>query len=135
MKKWHVGCLLNCKDKKKHEREEVMNQQKKILETYIEEFNRPTLREIAEQTGIQITRIFRIMNGSSMKYSEYLIFRELIEKKKGLNSELIQIVEDATLSLSADAIEKIHNMLERKIRLIRLMELAPKQRTDALCVS
>ena len=40
----------------------------------------PTLRKISEDTNIQITRVFRILNGSEMKISEFEIFSSLVSQ-------------------------------------------------------
>ena len=43
----------------------------------------PTLKKIAADTGIQITRVFRLFNGSTMKLSEYQIFQHRVKEKNG----------------------------------------------------
>ena len=50
-----------------------------ILKKYTEVHNNPTLKFISEDTGIQITRVFRIINGHEMKISEYERFESSIK--------------------------------------------------------
>lgn len=45
--------------------------QQAIIKQYHQIFKNQTYRQIAEHTGIQMTRIFRIFNGAPMKLCEY----------------------------------------------------------------
>jgi hypothetical protein len=56
-----------------------MNVQKELLENYLKKFSNPTLKEIAADTGLNISRVFRLLNGSKMRLSEYLIFKNLVD--------------------------------------------------------
>ena len=58
-----------------------MQLQQTVIKKYIELFPDQTLRKISEQTGIQQTRVFRILNGQEMKLAEYEKFREAIVSK------------------------------------------------------
>lgn len=51
-----------------------MNYQESILKRYREAFPDKTLKSISKETGIQMTRVFRIFNGYEMKLKEYEAF-------------------------------------------------------------
>lgn len=58
-----------------------MSLQSRILKEYRQHYPQHTLREISLQTGIQLTRVFRLMNGSSMKLEEFESFSQAIGLK------------------------------------------------------
>lgn len=55
-----------------------MQLQNAVLKKYQELYPDQTLREISKKTGIQQTRVFRILNGHEMRISEYEKFRNII---------------------------------------------------------
>ena len=59
-----------------------MNLQQIVLKRYFDYYPKQSLREISENTNIQITRVFRLMNGSPMKLSEYESFENAIVQKE-----------------------------------------------------
>lgn len=72
-----------------------MNLQEIVIKRYFDHFPKQSLREISQNTNIQITRVFRLLNGSPMKLSEYESFENAIHKK-----ELHITSSDQFLSLS-----------------------------------
>lgn len=52
--------------------------QQETINRYKKKYPNHTFREISAQTGIQLTRVFRIINGYEMKLSEYLAFQKVI---------------------------------------------------------
>lgn len=84
--------------------------------------NKPTLREISGDTGIQITRVFRLFNGCSMKLEEYLIFKNKLESVIGSEDSLSLLIEESKLKLSLDTLEEIKNYVKRKLELYQFME-------------
>ena len=48
-----------------------MELQNKFLKSFLRRHPHIKLREIAEKTGINISRVFRILNGSAMKLEEF----------------------------------------------------------------
>jgi hypothetical protein len=52
-----------------------MSLQQNVIKNYRTKFPEHTLKEVSERTGIQITRVFRIFNGSEMKLKEYESFQ------------------------------------------------------------
>lgn len=93
--------------------------QKMILEKYMYLYSRPTVREIASQTGIQATRVFRLFNGAVMKLTEYEIFKKLVDEKN--NGPLLESLAEKCLShLSLKALKDIENAMKRKLELHEL---------------
>ncbi len=100
-----------------------MELQKTILDQYMLVNQNPTLKKIAEDTGIQITRVFRILNGSTMKLCEYQIFQKKVREKMGLCESLESIAFDCSLKLSPVAIKEIEKYLLRKIEIWKLKQI------------
>jgi hypothetical protein len=91
-----------------------MNMQEIVIKRYQELFPREPLRETAAKTGIQITRVFRIFNGSEMKLKEYESFEKIIQdtRPQTVNNEaFLKVTRDCLLHLSENKIsEYIHDM-------------------------
>ena len=100
-----------------------MNLQKTILGQYILLKGRPTLKEISTDTGIQITRVFRIFNGATMSLSEYQIFRQKVKEDMGLINLLESIAFDCSLKLNPGAIKEIEIYLSRKLEIWKLKQV------------
>jgi len=98
-----------------------MKEQKEILQRFMRLFNQPTLQEISNQTGIQITRVFRIMNFAPMKFSEYLIFKNLIDSKICPGDSFEATLDKSLNELSLDTIGDIKQQIERKLLLKKLL--------------
>ena len=105
-----------------------MKEQKELLQRFMKLFNQPTLQEISNQTGIQITRVFRIMNFAPMKFSEYLIFKNLIDLKICPDNSLAMALDQSLNELSIDTIDDIKQQIERKLQLKKW----PKAKKEAL---
>lgn len=99
-----------------------MELQKIVLEQYMVLNNNPTLQKISKDTGIQLTRVFRIFNGSHMKLSEYQMFQRKVKEKMGLTDTLEAIAFDCSLKLSPAAIKEIEIFLKRKIEIWKLKQ-------------
>ncbi len=104
-------------------KEERMNLQKTILGQYILLKSGPTLKEISIDTGIQITRVFRLFNGALMSLSEYQIFQQKIKEDMGLTNSLESIAFDCSLKLNSDAIKEIEVYLSRKLQMWKLKQI------------
>lgn len=95
-----------------------MTLQKKTLQRYRQLYPQKTLREISAQTGIQITRVFRLFNGKTMKVGELEAFESAIMLKLAENpnhSRLNDLLEKASGVLTTEELGKIANYIERKI--------------------
>lgn len=87
-----------------------MNYQEKILKHYHDIFPNMKLREISEQTGIQMTRVFRILNGSEMKISEFEKFERVINNKtqNGSHSQIFKNFRNYLELLSSEKLKKLN---------------------------
>ncbi len=94
-----------------------MDIQHQTISRYKVIFPKDKLRDMAKRTGINLTRIYRIMNGKLMKVSELEKFNSAINEKMNLNGEKIQIlksVEKAINIHSPEELRKIITWIERK---------------------
>ncbi len=101
-----------------------MNFQKSILEDYLKRFKKPTLKLISEDTGIQLTRIFRIMNGAMMHLNEFEIFYKKVQEQKIEKGTLSELVFECELNLSREILIGVEQMLRKKIHLAKLQKVA-----------
>ncbi len=92
-----------------------MTVQKSLLDNYLKKYGRPTLKEISLMTGINATRVFRVLNGAKLKLDEYLIFKNLVndlsaEKMEEDFLNLIQGLHDQQMK------KEIFQFAERVVR-------------------
>lgn len=78
--------------------------------------NYPTLKSISKDTGVQITRAFRILNGASMKLSEYEVFNKKIREKMSSIGRLENLVEECSFKLSPIEINELNAILDKKLK-------------------
>ena len=100
--------------------------QKKILRTYIQELGKSTIRELARDSKIQQTRIFRLMNGSEMKISEYLIIKSRIAELMSKNSDLMINAENCENTLSYHGLSQLSVQMKRKAKLAQIINSKKK---------
>lgn len=110
-----------------------MNLQKLILKQYMLLKNEPTLRAIAAETGIQQTRIFRLMNGSKMKLSEYEIFHQKVKDSMGLSDGIEMLAHECFINLSKESISEIEAFMNRKLATWKLKtEISKCEKNQAM---
>jgi hypothetical protein len=107
-----------------------MDIQKTILNQYMLLNNRPTFKEIARDTGIQVTRVFRLYNGSTMKLSEYQIFNKKVKEKMGLTGDLSDIAFECSMKLSPESIKDLEVYLKRRIQLWTLTQIEKQSQSS-----
>lgn len=108
-----------------------MELQKIVLGQYMLLNQNPTLKNISTDTGIQITRVFRLFNGATMKLSEYQVFQQRVREKMGLSDSLEAIALDCSLKLSPEAIKEIETLLKRKIELWKIKQASKEKSKSA----
>ena len=108
-----------------------MDIQKTILAQYMLLNHRPTFKKISKDTGIQVTRVFRLFNGSTMKLSEYQVFNRKVKEKMGLTSGLEDIAFECSMKLSPESIKELEVFLKRKITLWTLAQTQKQTKTSA----
>ena len=88
--------------------------QTSIIQNYRKIYPDHTLKEISNLTGIQLTRVFRILNGSEMKLSEYSAFTKITSRPKkrisALFDECLQKLSDMKLKEISKEIESLLKM-------------------------
>lgn len=101
--------------------------QKSIVKKYLELHQFPTLKSIAEDTGLHLTRVHRIIHGHEMKLFEYEIFQAAImrklEKKENPSSSLMQenpsltqLIHQCEKNLPQQELKEMLSLMERKLR-------------------
>lgn len=96
--------------------------QQKVLNDYFGDGERPTIKEVSLDTGIQMTRVHRIMRGSVMRLSEYEIFRQRVRGRGPGITRLQEIVSRIEDSFPEEKIYEIEAILERSLRLASLRD-------------
>jgi len=91
----------------------------------------PTLKKISVDTGIQLTRVFRLFNGSTMKLSEFQIFQQKVKEKMGLTDTLEAIAFECSMKLNPQAIKEIEIYLNRKMALWNLKQVTTEKSKTA----
>lgn len=99
-----------------------MELQNTIIKQYLLLNHDPTLRQIAKDTGIQQTRVFRLFNGSEMKLSEYEIFKRLVKEKIGSTTNLETMAGECVSILSSESVREIENLMSRKLATWKLKQ-------------
>jgi hypothetical protein len=98
--------------------EQMMSIQKNILSRYRQFFPEETLREVSSRTGIQITRVFRLFNGKTMKVAELEAFEAAISLKIAENpsyARLSSLLEKSSALLTNDELTKVGDYIDRKL--------------------
>ncbi len=96
-----------------------MSLQKKTLSRYRQYFPQETLRETSARTGIQITRVFRLFNGKTMKVGELEAFEAAVNLRIAENPNmalLSEAVESAGAILTNEELAKVTDYVERKVK-------------------
>lgn len=96
--------------------------QQAIIKQYHQVFQNRTYREIAEHTGIQVTRVFRIFNGAPMKLCEYEILYHKIQERGAMGGRLSELAREVEKHLSANAILSLSRELERRLQINGLLQ-------------
>ncbi len=96
--------------------------QQAIIKQYQQIFKDRTYREIADHTGIQMTRVFRIFNGAPMKLCEYEVLYQKIQERGQAGGRLSELAREVEKKLSASAILTLSRELERRLQLASLLQ-------------
>ena len=86
-----------------------------LFELYFFLAGRPTLRFMAQETGLQVSRIFRIMKRDNLKVTEWKKFSALVCAKLGLEKDLLALAEECLGKLERDDLQRILNFMERAL--------------------
>jgi len=98
----------------------VQKEQKWILAKMKEKHPKFSLREWSEITGIQISRVFRIIHGYEMKIGEFLIIKDFLAKSTPratyhVKENQFNLLSKSLTYLPANLVENICKEIEYKI--------------------
>lgn len=94
--------------------------QKVIIEQFTKKHSDPTYKEMVGLTGMEQTRLFRIINGSAMKLNEFEIFLNLISHTESP----LKLFLDCYLFLDSKSLRELENEIKRKITMANLKRSA-----------
>ena len=100
-----------------------MVSQVEILKIYRENFPHKTFNEIAQHTGINASRIFRLFNGHEMKVSEYQKFIKILGRKLSLDYTYLECRHQ----LPQHQLERLSSILERHLSAYLVTHSKPKK--------
>ncbi len=95
-----------------------MSLQSKTIQRYRQFFPQDTLREVSSRTGIQITRVFRLFNGKTMKVGELEAFENVVTNKIAENPgylRLNNLMDESLAFLTHEELQVISDYIERKV--------------------
>jgi hypothetical protein len=96
-----------------------MSLQKKILNDFRQHFPTHTLREIAALTDIQLTRVFRLINGAPMKLEEFEAFTIAIQNHTSSHTSqhhLDRLISEVKNRFSVEEQKKVAHAIEIKLQ-------------------
>ncbi|MBH48888.1 MAG: hypothetical protein CME71_12040 [Halobacteriovorax sp.] len=105
-----------------------MTLQERTLRQYMELRSQPCLREIAKETGIQQTRVFRILNGSKMRLDEWEIFNQIVVNESAC---LEKLARECLNELSLEHLSGLQQMMMQKLEWQRSVNLASNRLAQA----
>ncbi|MFZ4713927.1 MAG: hypothetical protein ACOYL6_09460 [Bacteriovoracaceae bacterium] len=94
-----------------------MTLQHSILVRFREHYPQASFKEIAELTGIQSTRVFRLFNGFEMKLKEYAQIENVLAQKShaSIDKEFLQLTQELLSHLSSHERKYFHLYLQREL--------------------
>ncbi|MDP7319301.1 MAG: hypothetical protein QF441_01770 [Bacteriovoracaceae bacterium] len=90
--------------------------QTRVLTLYKQEFPKDTLKDISTRTGIQITRVFRLFNGSEMKLKEYMAFEKCLKSHFSRN-DFLELTHECLLKLSKRRLQLLIGQMNQSLKL------------------
>lgn len=106
-----------------------MSLQTITIKRYLDHFPKQSLREISNNTNIQITRVFRLLNGSQMKLKEYEAFERAIDQKRfqGFSSseDFIFTSKECLEHLSESKLSELQNEMKQSLKVKKFLKLKP----------
>ena len=87
-----------------------------IIDKYIRSTGFKTLKEISKDTGIQLTRVFRILHGKEMKLKEFEIFQKKSFFNLDNSLKIVSLANECAFKLDDKNILEITNFMKRNIK-------------------
>ena len=97
-----------------------MKLQKWIIDKYTDLYGLKTLKEISKDTGIQVTRVFRLMHGKEMKIGEFEIFQDKVFNNFEKGSSVLELANECLLKLENQKLGEIDEFLRRTLNIAEL---------------
>ena len=91
-----------------------------IIDKYTNLYGLKTLKEISKDTGIQVTRVFRLMHGKEMKIGEFEIFQEKVFNSFEKGTSILDLANECLLKLGSQKIEEVDEFLRRTLNIAEL---------------
>lgn len=86
--------------------------QNQILSLYQQSHPNQTLREMSQDFGINISRVFRLLNGHEMKISEYEKIESVLSEREIKNPDLFYLTKRCQENLSPKKINHLISEME-----------------------
>ena len=94
-----------------------------IIDKYIRSTGFKTLKEISTDTGIQLTRVFRILHGKEMKLKEFEIFQKKSFFNLDKSLKIVSLANECAFKLDEKNILEITNFMKRNIKVSELKKI------------
>jgi hypothetical protein len=101
----------------------VTSLQENILNQYRSTFPNDKLKDYSSKTGIQITRIHRILNGAEMKLTEFEAFERAILGSDPVSEDFIKTAFSCLKSLNVKKINEYKRIMNHALKLEKMKEL------------
>ena len=92
-----------------------------IIRQYMELNGNPTMRWMAEDTGIQLTRVFRLINKYQMRLEEYFVFRNKVMEKLNTEKCFQALAIECEDKLSVKSISELSQLMKRALKQKRFL--------------
>ena len=106
-----------------------MNLQEITIKRYFDHNPNHSLREISSNTNIQITRVFRLLNGAQMKLSEYEAIENVLNKKNSHSTlsteDFINTTKDCLLQLSESKLNEFMFEMKQALKIAYFKSSTP----------
>ena len=94
-----------------------------IIDKYIRSTGFKTLKEISKDTGIQLTRVFRILHGKDMKLKEFEIFQKKSFFNLDKSLKIVSLANECAFKLDEKNILEITKFMKRNIKVSDLKKI------------
>tara|TARA_Y100001958_G_C21165783_1_gene498675 strand:- start:534 stop:827 length:294 start_codon:yes stop_codon:yes gene_type:complete len=94
-----------------------------VIDKYIRSTGFKTLKEISKDTGIQLTRVFRILHGKEMKLKEFEIFQKKSLFNLDKTLKIVSLANECAFKLDEEKILEITNFMKRTIKISELKKI------------
>ncbi|GEM_PF-4715189 len=105
--------------------------QRHTLCEYMSLFERPTIVNLAKDSKIQKTRLFRLINGVDMRLSEYLVLKQRIRALNMVENSLEELAVECEQHLNSYEISELSKQMSRRVRQKKLQKITKEYSTAA----